>query len=82
MKQFYFTFFAILFFGMVSAQTFQEGGVNYYVISTTNNTVGVVSSTSYEGALIIPPSVNNASVDYTVIAIIDSAFENSTTLTN
>ncbi|WP_299251948.1 LamG-like jellyroll fold domain-containing protein [uncultured Lacinutrix sp.] len=82
MKQFYFTFFAVLFFGMVSAQTFQEGGVNYYVISAANSTVGVVSSADFEGALIVPPTVNNASVDYTVIAILDSAFENSTTLTS
>ncbi|MGB2685360.1 MAG: leucine-rich repeat protein, partial [Olleya sp.] len=82
MKQFYFTFFAVLFIGMVSAQTFQEGGVNYYVISAADSTVGVVSSASFEGALVVPPTVNNASVDYTVIAILDSAFENSTTLTS
>ena len=82
MKQFYFTFLAVLFIGMASAQTFQEGGVNYAVISAAESTVGVVSSASFEGALIVPPTVNNASVDYTVIAILDSAFENSTTLTS
>jgi len=82
MKQNYFTFFAVLFFGILSAQTFQEGGVNYYVISATDSTVGVVSSASFEGALVVPPTVNNASIDYTVIAILDSAFENSTTLTS
>ena len=74
--------FAVLFVTAASAQTFSVGGVNYSVISTTNNTVGVTSSASYVGELIVPSTVQNAGVSYTVVSILDSAFENSTTLTS
>ncbi len=75
-------FFAVLFATTASAQTFSVGGVNYFVISTINNTVGVTSSASYVGDLIVPSTVSNAGVSYTVVSILDSAFENSTTLTS
>ncbi|WP_053069190.1 LamG-like jellyroll fold domain-containing protein [Bizionia psychrotolerans] len=75
-------FFAVLFVTTASAQTFSLGGVNYSVISTTNNTVGVTSSASYVGELIVPSTVSNAGVSYTVVSILDAAFQNSTTLTS
>lgn len=75
-------FFAVLFVGIASAQTFSVGGVNYSVISTTNSTVGVVASASYVGALVVPSTVVNASVTYSVVSISDSAFQGSTTLTS
>ena len=74
--------FAVLFVTAASAQTFSVGGVNYSVISTTNNTVGVTSSASYVGELIVPSTVQNAGVTYTVVSILDAAFQNSTTLTS
>ena len=82
MKQRLLSFFAVLFISTVSAQTFQVDGVNYFVISVANSTVGVNSSASYVGALVVPSTVSNASVNYTVVSILDSAFQNSTTLTS
>jgi hypothetical protein len=82
MKQRLLSFFAVLFISTVSAQTFQVDGVNYFVISAANSTVGVNSSASYVGALVVPSTVSNASVNYTVVSILDSAFQNSTTLTS
>jgi hypothetical protein len=82
MKKKLLLFFTVLFVSIASAQTFNVGGVNYFVISTTNNTVGVTASASYTGALVVPTTVSNASINYTVVSILDSAFENSTTLTS
>jgi hypothetical protein len=77
MKKKLLLFFTVLFVSIASAQTFNVGGVNYFVISTTNNTVGVTASASYTGALVVPTTVSNASINYTVVSILDSAFENS-----
>lgn len=72
-----------LFWSIFSiGQSFTVGGITYGVISPTNNTVGVFSSASYVGALVLPQTVDNAGVTYTVVSILDSAFQGSTTLTS
>lgn len=82
MKQKLLLFFAVLFISTVSAQNFNVGGVNYFIISAANRTVGVNASANYVGALVVPSTVSNANVTYTVVSILDSAFQNSTTLTS
>ncbi|MBF8151285.1 leucine-rich repeat protein [Winogradskyella sp. F6397] len=82
MKQKLLLLFAIVFATSISAQTFSVDGVNYYVISSTTNTVGVTSSSSYVGELVVPSMVQNAGATYTVVSILDAAFQGSTTLTS
>lgn len=61
-----------------SAETFTEGGINYRALS--ENTVAVAKST-YSGALVIPATVSNNGVTYSVTEIGDSAFINCSGIT-
>ena len=61
-----------------SADTFSEGGINYRTLS--DNTVAVAKST-YSGALVIPATVSNNGVTYSVTEIGDSAFINCSGIT-
>lgn len=57
-----------------SAQTFTVDGINYKVLDTDARTVSVEKNTpSYTGEIVIPATVTNDNVDYTVTAITQSA---------
>lgn len=66
---------------ITSAQSFSIDGVDYNVISGTQN-VEVVGNSSYSGDLTIPSNVGNGGINYNVTSIGDSAFSGSFTLTS
>jgi hypothetical protein len=62
------------------AQTFTDNGIKYEVISPTS--VMVQDNRNFSGAAIIPSSVTNVSITYSVDSIAISAFLNNSTLTS
>ncbi len=64
-------------------QSFSSGGLNFEIVSAENRTVAVtgVSGQSPE-SLVIPASVTNEGVDYTVEAVGDWSFLENETITN
>jgi len=74
----------------VSAQTFMVDGINYKVVDADASTVSVEKkSPAYTGSVVIPSTVTNDNITYTVVAITqsttasttDGAFANCTGLT-
>jgi hypothetical protein len=65
---------------VLSAQTFTNNGIKYEVISPTS--VMVQDNRNFSGAAIIPSSVTNASITYSVVSIATSAFLYNSTLTS
>lgn len=62
-----------------SAQTFSVDGINYKVLDADAHTVSVEKKTpSYTGEIVIPATVSNDNVDYTVTAITQSATASTT----
>ena len=73
---------SILFCTSIHAQTFTFDGIKYKVTDTNSNYVEVGDNTSFSGVANIPNTVTYDSIDYTVTAIGEFAFYNSTGLTS
>lgn len=71
--------FSLLSICFVQAQTFTVDGINYEVISGTQ--VKVIAS-SASGDLVLPETVNNSSIDYTVTLIDNGAFSDEFGITS
>ncbi|MBP5341717.1 MAG: leucine-rich repeat domain-containing protein [Bacteroidales bacterium] len=70
---------------IASAQYFESGGIVYGI--TSEQTVEVLSNyylhnTPYSGSIVIPQTVEDGGITYTVTALAESAFESCTTMTS
>lgn len=67
---------------LMSAQTFMADGVNYNVLSQEDLTCEVtkLSVGKYTGTVVVPETVENEGVKYTVVAVGNDAFKSNTTL--
>lgn len=82
-KKLFTTALALLFSTTVNAY-FVVDGIAYNIISWSDRTVSVVYTSgyhSYSGEVIIPPTINYNSTQYTVTRIGDKAFDCATELT-
>lgn len=83
MTKLYFCLLALLLPAMAMAYDFTVDGVYYNI--TGDNTVAVTSKTSssggYSGEVIVPPTVTNGGVTYTVTAVGDKAFYSCSNVT-
>ena len=70
----------VLLVGSIKAQTFTVGGISYTV--TVPGEVKVASFQCYTGNLVLPNTVTNMSVDYTVTSLDNYAFYNCPSLTS
>ncbi|MDO6595360.1 leucine-rich repeat domain-containing protein [Oceanihabitans sp. 2_MG-2023] len=61
----------------IAQTTFTIDGLNYSVTSTNPNEVSLTGGTPLTLDLVIPETVTDASITYTVVAIGDSAFESA-----
>ena len=63
-----------------STGTFSIDGVNYSILSASEETVIVSKSIEYSGHLTIPETVNNSGVTWKVVGIADNAFNSCSDL--
>lgn len=70
----------LLVVSSIKAQSFTIDDINYNITDTNNNYVEIINSYDITGDLTIPETVTHNSVNYTVTAIADNAFDNSVTL--
>lgn len=74
---------AAMSFQSAFAQSFTVDGINYEVISAEDKTVQIVKKTpAYEGDIVIPATVSDEGVEYTVTEVGASAFEGARYLTS
>ncbi|SNR32042.1 Por secretion system C-terminal sorting domain-containing protein [Lutibacter agarilyticus] len=74
-------FVTLISFSFIQAQTFTIDNINYEVIPSTTN-VKVTGLASPVTDMVIPETVNNSSIDYTVTMIDDNAFEDKIDLSS
>jgi len=70
-------------FTAATAQNFTADGINYTITSATQPlTVAVANNSAFTGVLVIPETVTNANITYSVTSINDNAFYNCSGLTS